>query len=92
MAEEKNIALTVDLTDGVTLLADNIKLSQAVSNLVDNAIKFTDQVDASRSGQKGTDLGLQICKRIIEAHNGRIKVEQNRDKGTTFIVWLPVNE
>ena len=50
------------------------------------------QVDTSRSGQKGTGLGLQICKRIIEAHNGRIKVEKNRDKGVTFIALIPVNE
>lgn len=45
-----------------------------------------------RPGQeiKGTGLGLAIVKRIVEAHEGRIDVESQVDKGTTFIVHLPI--
>ncbi len=39
---------------------------------------------------KGMGLGLSICRRIVEAHNGRISVQSTEDKGTTFIVTLPV--
>jgi len=38
---------------------------------------------------KGMGFGLPICKRIIEAHGGKIKVKSTVDKGTTFTVSLP---
>jgi len=37
----------------------------------------------------GTGLGLPIAKRIIEAHNGRIQVDSELGKGTTFTIFLP---
>jgi len=39
---------------------------------------------------KGTGLGLSISYRIIQDHGGRIDVESEEGKGTTFIVRLPV--
>jgi len=38
----------------------------------------------------GTGLGLAIVKRIIEAHEGRISVKSHVDKGTSFIINLPL--
>ena len=39
----------------------------------------------------GTGLGLYICKAIIEAHDGRLWVENNKDeKGAAFSFSLPV--
>ncbi len=37
----------------------------------------------------GTGLGLPIARRIIEAHNGRIQVDSELGKGTTFTIFLP---
>lgn len=37
----------------------------------------------------GTGLGLFICKRIIEAHHGKIWAESEEQKGTRFIIQLP---
>ena len=38
----------------------------------------------------GTGLGLNICQRIVEEHQGRIKVYSTVGKGTTFVIHLPV--
>jgi len=40
-------------------------------------------------GVTGSGLGLPIAKRIIEAHNGSIKVVSRPGKGTTFAILLP---
>jgi signal transduction histidine kinase len=38
---------------------------------------------------EGTGVGLSICKKIIEKHNGFITAQSNINKGSTFIVGLP---
>lgn len=40
--------------------------------------------------QEGTGLGLAICKRIVEAHEGRISFSSTAGKGAQFTVVLPV--
>lgn len=39
----------------------------------------------------GTGLGLYICKQIVLAHHGKMWVESELDKGTTFYIELPVD-
>ncbi len=67
----------------------------------DNGIGF-DQVYADkvfaifqrlhhRQDYLGTGIGLALCKRIVENHNGFIRVESETGKGTTFFIYLPVN-
>ena len=38
---------------------------------------------------KGTGLGLAICQRIVEEHEGEIKIQSQPDQGTTVLVSLP---
>ena len=48
------------------------------------------QAESSRSGN-GTGLGLSIVKWIVNIHKGFIDVKSNVNKGTTFIIKLPIS-
>jgi signal transduction histidine kinase len=50
---------------------------------------YTTKSGPDDTGKGGTGLGLAVCRDIIEAHAGRIRVESRVGRGTTFIVKLP---
>lgn len=48
------------------------------------------QIDGQRGRRRGTGLGLTFCKMTVEAHGGRIWVEDNPNGGAIFSFIMPV--
>ena len=55
----------------------------------ENVSKLFQGLFSTKENGKGTGLGLVITKTIIERHGGKISVQSQVGKGTTFLVYLP---
>ncbi|MBN1486267.1 MAG: GAF domain-containing protein [Anaerolineae bacterium] len=79
---EDNEIITSVSDTGPGIAPDQLdKLFKKFSRLASNENKAT-----------GTGLGLVITRQIVEAHQGRIWVESELGKGTTFLFALPIME
>jgi PAS domain S-box-containing protein len=77
--QQKEIVFSVrDQGIGISA-ADQVKLFQVFQRLE----------NPSWTGIQGVGLGLVVCKRLVEAHGGRIWVESEPGKGSTFYFTLP---
>lgn len=73
-------------------------------SIADNGVGISDEVKeklfktttglslAGTAHEKGTGLGLLICREFIEKHGGKIWVESNLGEGSKFIFTLPQNQ
>jgi signal transduction histidine kinase len=52
--------------------------------------KIFDPYFTTKQGKSGTGLGLYITKKVVEDHNGSIKVDSTPQIGTTFTIRLPL--
>lgn len=62
-----------------------------MSDMVKDAIFYSDAVQSQpgTANEKGTGLGLKLCKEFIEKNNGQIRVESKEQQGSCFYVSFP---
>lgn len=58
----------------------------------ENLRKIFDPFFTTKKQGRGTGLGLSVSYGIIERHHGRLEVKSKVGKGTTFTIWLPIEE
>ncbi len=56
----------------------------------DQIAKIFDPYFTTKQGKSGTGLGLYITKKVVEDHNGSIKVDSTPQVGTCFTIRLPL--
>ena len=79
--EEKHLVIGVsDQGIGISL-NDQAKLFRSFQRLEESSL----------DGVRGLGLGLLVCRRLVEAHGGRIWVESEPGRGSTFLFTLPLS-
>ena len=85
--DEKKIEIRgLDKVEPLNICADEDMINQVVYNLIDNAVKFTNEGGYI----EGAGLGLYIVKTIIDMHGGQITVNSEPGEYTQFVFWLPL--
>lgn len=81
--EQTASTLTVTVSDNGVGIAPG-----TINSLFDISQKIT---TAGTSNEKGTGLGLLLCKEFVEKHDGKIWVESVQGKGSDFKFTLPIS-
>lgn len=76
--------------------------NKVIFSVQDNGIGFSPQYSEkifmifqrleTRAKYEGSGIGLAICKKTIEQHNGTITAEGTEDQGATFTIELPLKQ
>ena len=128
-ANKKDIMITVEVDEEIkTVFWDNSKIFRVISNIVDNAVKYSPEKSTikisffqklkysefiiedegpgipdeekenifgvfyqPKRSKAGFGIGLAFCKKIVDKHKGRIKIQDKEGMGTKVIVYLPNN-
>jgi signal transduction histidine kinase/Tfp pilus assembly protein PilF len=95
-------AIKFSTENGIIRIKAEINENTALFSVADNGVGISEKVKSKlftgeagittegTSGEKGTGIGLMLCKDFIEKHSGSIWVESKEGKGTTFFFTLPL--
>jgi nitrogen fixation/metabolism regulation signal transduction histidine kinase len=92
-AEALRDTMLKEITISTALVASRDAVELAVSDTghgVSRDVKERLFLPYFSTKQRGTGLGLAIVSRIVEDHNGSIRVEENKPVGSRFVIELPV--
>jgi signal transduction histidine kinase len=86
-----DIKISVQQKDGCLLIAVS---DQGPGLSPENQARLFEPFQRLPSSEniKGFGLGLIVCKRLVETHGGRIWVESEPGRGSTFFFTLPIGE
>jgi signal transduction histidine kinase len=77
-------SVTINVTDNGIGIAE-----EDISKLFAKDVRYSTDGTAK---EKGTGLGLMLCKEIVEKHGGQISIESEVGKGTKFIFSIPFSK
>jgi signal transduction histidine kinase len=80
--ENKTEALIQIIDKGVGMNVE--QLNKLINNNANHSLNGT-------QGEKGSGMGLMICKEFIVAMKGRLRIESNIGEGSTFTIFLPLS-
>ena len=90
LADSKAVQVTVEARDDgvrVRVTDDGVGIPREDAERIFEPFFRVDRSRSKESG--GYGLGLSICKRVMEAHGGRIALEPGNGRGSTFALGFP---
>jgi len=91
--EHSSIHLTAQAKDGSAIICirdEGPGIAREQQERLFDRFYRADDARCRKEGE-GAGLGLAICKRIVDAHHGEIRVESEAGKGAAFYVRLPLS-
>jgi PAS domain S-box-containing protein len=87
----KSIVISGKSTDKTTTISIKDEGKGIPQKTLEKLFKISEKVTTpGTENEKGTGLGLLLCKEFADAHKGKILVESEEGKGSVFTIELPV--
>lgn len=92
--ENSNIIVEVGEKGENILLSCQDSGTGIKQEIIDQIQKGICVTTSGTNGEKGTGLGTQILKELVEEYNGTLDIQSKEDKGTKFLISIPkiINE